>query len=656
MMKRILILSFLPLLAFAQLEEFTESGHSGIGAILRAKLNADIRQTNTNTWNIATNAANIGSSVPGNYAAVSNNAMSAYGWGDHASGGYLPSTATNDMGTAAWLDAGTNSGDVVLFEDLSGWAVDTNDFATAAQGALADSSIQWQQEEVALGLASGDGVAGNHWLALGYLAGEGVAGNYWSAMGREAGKDVQGDSWTALGYMAGYHAQGNNWTALGYYAGRNATNDTLYIDQRSSDPGSSHDPKNDSIVIESATDTLYLGRPDGSTDLRGTVSSDELTLDRTIENWDDIGVTFSNAVIRNSPVTITNNATWDGWTTDGTIASGVIFLQHGEYLISPVQSNGIARVEYESWSHQGVTTGLEAIYTNGAEFADRPPYHAEDGHWRLEAFYMALPGATPGLYVSNATITAYEDLGEAATHKDVSNLAMIDEPVDAEDLTNKRYVDAGDATERAYGAAQLVAYAADAEKTVRGAELRLGNMWVISPADASGDRFVMSGGEISGDGELLGTTNEFIISKNDYPLLTFTSAASSAYVTNFTLSATSTNVVVNLGIATNGVASAPFAEWCSDLMVGEWSRVMSYDTETYPTQTDGYYTLEFTVDTTNDTFFCRAMQAEGDAVATVNSDVWDFGDAYFILRDSTTNRWKVTVSTSGVLTTTDLDP
>jgi hypothetical protein len=146
-------------------------------------------------------------------------------------------------------------------------------------------------------------------------------------------------------------------------------------------------------------------------------------------------------------------------------------------------------------------------------------------------------------------------------------------------------------------------------------------MWVVSPADSSGNRFVVSGGEISGDGELVGTTNEFVISKNDYPLMSFTSDASGLFITNYTVSATASNATWTLYIATNGVTAAPFAEWSESLTVGAWSRVSTFATETYPTASNGTYTLEFTVPA-GDVCYVRAMQPVGDSIARVETDIF----------------------------------
>jgi hypothetical protein len=348
-----------------------------------------------------------------------------------------------------------------------------------------------------------------------------------------------------------------------------------------------------------------------------------------IDDFADITVT--NAVRLNAAITITNDSQWTGWTTTGTLDTNThaIFLASADqYLISPVQTNGIAYFSYSAGSHLNGTSYDAVIWTNGALASLSTPWRYNNGQVYFRPL-AALPGADFGLYVSNVTITAYTDLTEAQTPKETSNLRVIENPLDSTDVANKRYVDEAEAAAKAYAVSQLDAHSADKTKTLRGAELRLGNMWVVSPADTSGERFIVSGGEISGNGELIGTTNEFIIAKNDYPLMSFKSDASGLFISNFTVSATASNLVWTLRISTNGVHSTPFAEWTDTLIVGEWSRVLTCQTNTYPVASNGTYTLTFCVPT-NRACFVRAMQQEGSSVSKVLTDILDVGGAAVI--------------------------
>ena len=384
----------------------------------------------------------------------------------------------------------------------------------------------------------------------------------------------------------------------------------------------------------------------------GTEDFEGLNLNgETITAYGDIGLTYTNAVRLNPAVLVTNDLVWTGWTTTGTLDTNthvISLMATNEYLLSPVQTNGIASIESDEWSHQNGTLYLRQIWTNGVLAQETAPYLGAEGQVYFRPV-SALPGATLGIYVSNVTITAFSDLSEAQQTKEVSSLRVISDPNDVSDVANKRYVDTAKTAAIASASAALTAYAADADKTVRGAQLRLGNMWVVSPADTSGERWICSGGEISGEGELIGTTNEFVISKNDYPLMSFTSGASGLYVTNFNISTTSSNVTASLYIATNGVVSAPFAEWSENLIVGDWSRVSTYDTETYPAVSNSTYELTFTLPLA-DTMYFRAIQQDGESIATIHVDKFNLNGARLVLTDlANSNSYHVAVSNGTII-------
>ncbi len=373
--------------------------------------------------------------------------------------------------------------------------------------------------------------------------------------------------------------------------------------------------------IDSADLTVLSGKVDdlesGAEDFEG------LTLDSTIDSWDDLGLTYTNAVRINNPVTITNDSTWTGWTTTGTLSGTNIVLDTGDYLLSPVQPNGVADYDIAA-DGSGRITWTSQIVTNGV-WTGEITYQGSDGQLMITNI-APMPMMASEMTISLVKLTGYENTDEAAMVKHVSNLRRIDAEYHDDDLTRKVYVDEGDAASVASAAASLASYAANADKTLCGSQLRLGNMWVVSPADASGERWICSGGEIGGGGELIGTTNEFVISKNDYPLMSFTSSSTGLYITNHAISATSSNVTVSLYISTNGVTSAPFAEWTESLTAPEWSRVSTYDTATYPTASGGTYELTFTLPLADQMFF-RAMQQVGESVATIETDVFDLSGA-----------------------------
>lgn len=387
-------------------------------------------------------------------------------------------------------------------------------------------------------------------------------------------------------------------------------------------------------ALQSESDPDATPRIDGLT--AGTDPFAALQLDRTISSWDDIGVTYTNAVRQNAPVSTPNDATWTGWTTTGDLTGTNIWLTIGETLTSPVQPNGIADYSAEISSAQHATGSLIECIA-GSTVVDCP-YYGSDGQIRITCG-STMPGAPAGLTISQAVITGYNSTTEAAQIKTVSGLRRIEVETDPSDLTRKTYVDAGDSAAKSYASAALATYGDSNTKTLRGASLRLGNMWVVSPASTDGSRYIVSGGEITGDGELIGTDSEFVISKNDYPLMTFVSDASGLVITNWSVSLDGDTAAVTLNIATNGVESAPFAEWSESLTSPEWHRISTYTAETYPTASAGTYTLSFEV-AALDVMYFRAMQPAGQSVATVLADVLDIGSASIVSHGSSggTNR------------------
>jgi hypothetical protein len=139
------------------------------------------------------------------------------------------------------------------------------------------------------GYASGPGASGDENVYLGWDAGSGAAGNKNIYVGLAAGNSANGNDNYFGGWWSGSASTGNenyyggwgpgsgsvssNSTYLGRYAGRNATGKYwLFIDSYSADPGTGYSSTNDNIVINGNTTNLYLGRPTGTVNLRGTVN------------------------------------------------------------------------------------------------------------------------------------------------------------------------------------------------------------------------------------------------------------------------------------------------------------------------------------------------------------------------------------------------
>jgi hypothetical protein len=348
--------------------------------------------------------------------------------------------------------------------------------------------------------------------------------------------------------------------------------------------------------------------------VQGTQPLDGVLLDRQISSWSEIGLTYTDAVRLNSEVTVSNDAVWTGWITTGDLlTNNTIFLTEGETLESPVQSGGVARFNVTAFS-SGIGTGWSAWVMVGTNQMS-VPYQGSNGVLRITCG-STMPGQTAGMTVSAVKITGYSNAAEAEEPKTVSGLRVIEEPSDDESVTPKWYVDIQTAGSRAYSDTQLASYAADGTKTVSGAQLRLNKTWT---ATQTADKYILSAGEISGTGELTGTTNAFVFSKNDYPLLEFSAAASGLHINHSTLVQVGSNAVVTLYIATNGVVSAPFGEWAANLTAGEWHRPDSYLTNSYPVAVNGSYVLSYAAPFETSNFF-RAMQPDGESVARVKAD------------------------------------
>jgi len=121
------------------------------------------------------------------------------------------------------------------------------------------------------GYYSGTSASGDNNTYLGSYAGALTVGSLNDYVGFFAGYVSRGLTNHYFGYASGYYAATTNSTFLGRYAGRNARgNNKLFIDCRPTDPGSSYDPINDSIVIDGSNNYTYIGRTNGIVYLRGT--------------------------------------------------------------------------------------------------------------------------------------------------------------------------------------------------------------------------------------------------------------------------------------------------------------------------------------------------------------------------------------------------
>jgi len=238
----------------------------------------------------------------------------------------------------------------------------------------------------------------------------------------------------------------------------------------------------------------------------GSTGFDGLRLDRKIEAWDEIGITYTNAVRINNPITVTNTSAWTGWTTTGSLtAQNEILLLDGQYLLSPVQPGGVARYDVESYSSQnGTPVSIKLMVgTNEVVY----PYTGPDAQLKITAG-EPMPGSTAGLYVSAVTLVGYEYPADAGSPKYVASLRRTDYEDHEDDLTSRRYVDSARAAAEKHADTGLAVYAADPSKNLTGDSLSLGNYTVVGAGAWRGINFSQAG-----DSATIGTRfNDQIIS------------------------------------------------------------------------------------------------------------------------------------------------
>jgi hypothetical protein len=379
--------------------------------------------------------------------------------------------------------------------------------------------------------------------------------------------------------------------------------------------------------------------------IEGTQPLDSITLDRPISSWNEIGLTYTDAVRLNSAVTILNDAAWTGWITSGDLMpDNTIFLTAGETLESPVQTGGVARYEVTA-SSSGNGTGWTARITAGTNLLSAP-YQGSNGVLRITCG-DTMPGQTAGLTVHAVRITGYSNAAEAEDPKTVSGLRVIEEPADPESVTPKWYVDEKDSATRAYGDAQLTAYGSDTLKVVYGTQLRLNRNWNQIWA---GNRWILSAGEVAGNGTLSGVDDAMTFAVNDYPLLEIKPEATGVAVEkNFVIVPSGSNDVITLNVITNGVVSAPFAEYATDLRAGAWTRVTDYLTNSYPGTVGTNYVMQFSVPAALSGFI-RVMQPDGASEMRVKADemVMNAAPITGASRVVFTNGWSIQCTTNGL--------
>ena len=352
----------------------------------------------------------------------------------------------------------------------------------------------------------------------------------------------------------------------------------------------------------------------------GTEDFETLNLEGdSITDWSDIGITYTNAVRLNSAVVLTNNATWDGYTTTGDLtASNHLYLTVGETITSPVCTNGLASYDViQSGSFSATVTGdgERRVSVSGSLLRQRRVSAHRNGVDHRDS-RRGVTAAT----VEKVTLNGVDNLDEAKLPKTVTRIDLIEHQPNPESATRRDYVEAEVLAAKDYANAQITAYSEDANKVVRCAMLRVGQDWVAEDVQGAGDRYLLIDADYSGEGEIRGN-GRFYFSKNGHPLLS--GGASAVY---YGAGVTITSVVQSNGydiatvtITTNAVTAEPFLECSEDMVHAEWLNCTTL-TSDWPTPTDGVYTLTVTTESKDKLYF-KAGELTGEA-----SDVRVEGD------------------------------
>jgi hypothetical protein len=360
----------------------------------------------------------------------------------------------------------------------------------------------------------------------------------------------------------------------------------------------------------------------------GTDAFGGILLDRKITSWGEVGVTYSNAVRINNPITVTNNSTWTGWTTTGSlVASNEILLLTGQYLLSPVQSNGVARYAVSSYSSQNGTPETRELLagTNVLEY----PYYGTNAQLKITAG----DPFPEGLYVSAVTLVGYENLSEAAAAKYVAGLRRTDAEANPDDITSKRYVDAAKTASENHADSGLATYADDPSKTVKADKLEMGNYTLVGSGAWKGVNFTQTA-----DSATIGTRF------NDN-ILSLESGRSVVQIQSLTI--TGTNATLNM--YAQNIVSNPVVSVTTNLIDGTWVAAAA----TVTNLGSGIYRATVDISGLGAAGFFRASAATSPAVAgqvkitvpvlNLNSNrMTEVSEIIF------TNGWKIACTTNGL--------
>ena len=309
-------------------------------------------------------------------------------------------------------------------------------------------------------------------------------------------------------------------------------------------------------------------------------------------------VGWSGAIISTEPVTETNTVDFSGWTTTGNLTNGLLTLDDGEYLISPIQTHGVAFYEDSIYAPGAGSTWTITVYTNTVDTAVDLPYYGDDARLRVDyGTTCPLIGemyAGVGIPATNGIIiSGFERVDILDTPRQWAKpFSITAAPVYDEDVSRFLTVKTYYTNAITYSDARLAAHYADKTKRLRGNDVLLDGLGRISSSASDTNRTIT-------------------LSVGGVGCLDFTVPVTGLTINDYTLNGTT----LTANVSTNGVLNIPIIEWHDSRPVAEWQG-LAVISNSYPTAIGSNYVVAVTVE--NDAVgYLRAVCQSAQAVVVM---------------------------------------
>lgn len=314
----------------------------------------------------------------------------------------------------------------------------------------------------------------------------------------------------------------------------------------------------------------------------------------------NLTASVTNAVAKINSRSVTTNylvsATNSSW--DGSVA---LLTPRGSLTL--VAGQPIARIEYEASTGIGIDL-VDEVQTGSTWFAqDHGTFFRSDvSSFRIRAVTQIVPPgmeADEHVTVSNLQVWTWEDAALVGTTNEMAGIHLyVDDPSDPLDAVNLRTLESrgsGATTPSTWAQYDALGNAnSGGGINAAGQPVWLDNRYSLL---ADGGLYALSyDAAFNADG-----SGRFALQHNGQDLLTAVASNTPLAVVSFSVDPQ----VITIGVATNGVLTAPRIEVSTNLMNGRWSAVQSLSS--WPVATNGQYEL-LVVKAWNSTVFFRAMQ------------------------------------------------